>query len=245
MSAWQQNQLALQKHLKEDSLDDFLRWSTIRKTMYVGTGAEQIPYEYIALRRDGWHGWFSVVASTGFGADGYKREYDPNLIHQAYHLKQWLDRSGKTIDQLSSIVEIGAGYGAMCLICRRLGFTGWYYIIDLPELVKIQKYYLQQTGVIGKTLWKPSNVVSSTPLDLLIACHSLSEILLAERERLLSQMEANAYLFASSYEFERVDNETWLREFAASKPGYEWNQYAHPYQENALYLVGVKNELAK
>lgn len=234
MTDWQRNQLALQGHLKHDKLEDFLNWSTIEKTMFVGD-VDFVRKEYNELFEvyD-----LAILKETEIGNPKLIWGWTSgNLIHQLYHLKQWLDRSKQDISDLSSIVEIGAGYGAMALICYRLGFEGKYYIIDLPELVRLQRYYL------WKTIANIDEIYWSSPLescDLLIACHSLSEMPLSERERLLSQVEANEYLFASSYEFEGVDNATWLREFAESKLSYDWQQYAHPYQENALYQVGVK-----
>ena len=47
--AWQQNQLALQKHLAAESLDHFLQWSTVQKTMFVGNGAAYIEPEFLEL----------------------------------------------------------------------------------------------------------------------------------------------------------------------------------------------------
>lgn len=237
MNSWQQNQLALQKHLKDESTSDFLNWSTIRKTMYVGGGAMQIPGEYRELRKE-WDKWMPVVRWTGFGGDVYRSKNgyatDPNLIHQAYHLKQWLDKSKTNVSKLSAICEIGAGYGAMALICRRLGFSGQYFIYDLPEMVEIQKHYLGGNGIMA--LWE----LPKKSCDLFIACHSLSEMPVNEREKLLSQVETNAYLFASSYEFEGVDNQTWFHQLGGSTVGVDWLFYAHPYQENAFYQVGVK-----
>ncbi len=250
MTEWQQNQLALQKHLEVDSLDDFLRWSTIEKTMFVGD-VDFVRREFTemlignhALDYETHHKIDNVLCETEIGNPKMLWGWTSgNLINQYYHLKQWLDRSKQDISELSSIIEIGAGYGALALIIYRLGFKGRYTIIDLPELALVQQYYLSRTlpSEWSNIFWQ--STLSPTSCDLFIALHSVDEI--PETERLLSQVDANGYLFASSYEFEGVDNEMWLRKFAASRMGYEWQQYVHPYQENVLYLVGVKNELAK
>lgn len=157
-----------------------------------------------------------------------------NLVHQLYHLRQWLDRSQIDVSQLSTIFEIGAGYGAMALICRRLGFKGQYYIEDLPELKIVQGHYLHNTIGLDNIIWRVPETC-----DLLIACHSLGEMAVSERGALLALVEADGYLFASSYEFEEVDNQGWFQQFAGSRMGYDWTQWAHPYQENAFYLVGT------
>lgn len=237
MTDWDRNRAALRHHLKTDTLENFLRWSTVEKTMFVGD-VGFVRKEYEEIMGYGVIRYYPIIETWVGNPKPFNDWTSGNLIHQLYHLKQWLDRSNKTVDQLSSIVEVGAGYGAMALICRRLGFEGWYRIHDLPELAAIQYYYLRETGAIEKTLWtEPRYAISC---DLLIACHSLSEMPVTERERLLSQVDADAYLFASSYEFEGVDNSDWLQRFAGGKPGYDWAQWAHPWQENALYQVGVR-----
>lgn len=249
MTDWDRNRAALRHHLKTEKLEDFLRWSTVEKTMFVGdVGFVAKEYRDIMLNGlpyitdETFNKFWPVLDETEIGNPKTLWGWTSgNLIHQLYHLKQWLDRSGKTVDQLSSIVEVGAGYGAMALICHRLGFEGRYYIIDLPELEHIQAYYLGQTIPEARSHihWlQPSSSVKSC--DLFIACHSIGEMPIVVRERLLSQVQADAYLFASSYEFEGVDNATWLQRFADGKVGYDWAQWAHPYQENALYQVGTR-----
>lgn len=237
---WKLNQLALQGHLKEEALDNFLRWSTIEKTMFVGD-VDFVHREYSDIVRDGCI-TTGVLEESKVGNPKLLWGWTSgNLIHQYYHLKQWQDRSRAAVSQLSEVCEIGAGYGAMALICRRLGFTGWYRIFDLPELIKLQRHYLYLTGASTKTLWTSEDYgASKKSCDLLIACHSLSEMPITKREQILSQTKASAYLFASAYEFEGVDNQTWFQQFAGSEPGYDWVFYPHPYQENAFYLVGVK-----
>ncbi len=234
MTAWDLNRAALRDHLKNDKLKDFLRWSTIEATMFVGdVGFIHREFEYISSCSDWVEG---IITETKIGNPKLLWNFTSgNLIHQYYHLKQWLDRSPQTVDQLTRIVEVGAGYGAMALICRRLGFKGSYYIEDLPELKTLQDYYLDNTVGLNNIIW-----LLPRRCDLFIACHSLSEMPVDERERILSQVQADAYLFASFYEFEGVDNQTWFRKFADSKLGYEWAQWAHPYQENCFYQVGVK-----
>lgn len=239
MTDWDRNRHALRRHLKTDKLENFLRWSTVEKTMFVGD-VGFVHKEYNAIMTDRYYR-IGVIAESGVGNPKLLAGWTSgNLIHQYYHLKQWLDRSIQPVSKLSSIVEVGAGYGTMALICRRLGFKGWYHIIDFPELIQIQRYYLRETTGKKDGRWSTLDRFYTDPCDLFIALHSLGEMPIAERERLLSRVQADAYLFASSYEFEGVDNQTWFREFGESRPGYRWAQWAHPFQENCFYQVGVR-----
>lgn len=227
MDSWSRNQTALRQHLDRDNIRNFLSWSTVQATMYVGN-APYIPAELEALspelrRAAEWDGLGPSLLGI----------YDTNLIHQAYHLKQWLDRHN--LDRQKVIVEFGAGYGAMCLILHRLGFTGRYHIVDLPEVIRLQRFYLWETlGNLDGIYWG----LPGEACDLFIACHSLGEVDPEAREGLLSQVETRDFLFASSYEFEGVDNQAWFTRLG-STPGYDWIQYPHSYYENAFYQVGV------
>lgn len=240
MTEWDANRHALRRHLKHDKLEDFLRWSTVEKTMFVGdVGFVHKEYNHVMTDR---HYRVGIIAETKTGNPKLLAGWTSgNLIHQYYHLKQWQDRSGKTVDQLSNIFEFGAGYGAMYLICRRLGFAGRYFIYDFPEMREIQNYYLKNTVGLDNVTWFSIDQRDLPDrCDLFIAIHSLSETPAKDRDAALVSVPADAYLFASSYEFENVDNEMWFREFAEGKPGYGWVQWAHPYQENCFYQVGIK-----
>ena len=45
------------------------------------------------------------------------------------------------------IVEFGGGYGSMCRLLHKLGFSGQYFIYDLPEFVALQRYFLKSIGM--------------------------------------------------------------------------------------------------
>ena len=241
MTYWTNYQASLRQHLECESLDNFLQWSTIQATMFVGN-APYIEFEYDALLSSpNWRKWAKAIKEPMIGNPTmFNERTSGNLIHQAYHLKQWLDRTGQRLEDMSSIVEVGAGYGAMTYICRRLGFNGHYYIYDLPELVQLQTYYLSDMDSIT---WYNQSILDidfyRLSCDLFIASHSLCEIPIDERERYLSQVEAKEYLFVSSYEYGGVDNQAWFNQLTGVI-GRDWKFYAHPFQENAFYQVGVE-----
>lgn len=245
MTSWDNYRQSLKWHLDNDNLDNFLQWSTIQATMFVGN-APYVEPEFLELTQSDYpirldNEVSRVITETPIGKPTLLWGWTSgNLIHQMYHLKQWLNCTKQDITKINSIVEIGAGYGAMALIIYRLGFRGLYHIIDLPELETIQRYYLTNTtkDIEGQGLI----IYGLLPqyCDLLIASHSLSEMPINERETLLSQVAAKEYLFASSYEYEGVDNAAWFQQYAGSTVGVDWKFYVHLYQENAFYQVGVE-----
>lgn len=162
-------------------------------------------------------------------------EFSMNLIHQAYHIHQWEQTTGKRINQLDTIVEFGGGYGAMALLCHRLGFDGKYIIYDLPEFSLLQEYYLSQFGLLDKVSWNPKR--KPKDVDLFMALYSLSEVEPTERDRLI--VEANSYLFLYSGQWEKWNNVAWFNQFAEeTELKWQHTELAHLPDRRNFYSIG-------
>ena len=243
-STWAKHRQALRDHVKKANPANFLRWSTIQATMFVGE-APYIRGEYEDLMASYGNWWRRVTRESGFGNPS-RLSYDPgtsgNLIHQAYHLKQWMRKSGKLgpdLYDLKQIVEIGGGYGAMELTCRQAEFGGDYWTFDLPEFILLRRFYLDGVG------WPPWGYGSQSELipkypNLLIALFSLSEMPIDEREEILNTVDADSYLIAYQPAWEGIDNHLYFRGFAESKPHFKWSNYVNPHFKNHWYLIGVR-----
>jgi len=83
----------------------------------------------------------------------------------------------KLPEPVSTIVEIGGGYGNWFLLNRDRPFTSWT-TIDLPHVGELQKWYLQETEV-DTSRWTSLSAhdysTSIGSVDLVIGTHSLSE----------------------------------------------------------------------
>lgn len=154
---------------------------------------DEFPFHTLFAPRNG---VFDTLKNRGVSA---------TLTHQLYHVHQWEKITGKRIDKLDTIVEFGAGYGALPLLVHRLGFKGTYYIIDLPEFSLLQQYYLSNTGEVVNVEWvKPYN--SPHRPDLLIALYSLSEVDYDFRDTTLNNINAKSHLLLYSNRFADYDN---------------------------------------
>jgi len=193
--------------------------------MLVEHWQQPILYEFSVVRD------FLPVSSLDFS----RVEYN-NLIHQAYHLYQWQQATGQRIDQLSTIVEFGGGYGAMCLLSHRLGFKGRYVIYDLPEFSLLQEWYLSQHGI--KPEWNPKR--KPKDVDLFMALYSLSEVEPSKRPELL--IEAGSYLFLYSGQWEGCDNVDWFKQFTlfAMPTVWQWKhtELTHLPDPQNFYSIG-------
>jgi hypothetical protein len=229
----------LRENVRKNDPEGFLTWPIINLTMFVGN-APYIDYEYNELPFE----YLVKLEDLGIGKPVLYEisEYvttSGNLIHQAYHLWQWEQNSGGWLPELETIVEIGGGYGAMALICHRLGFRGRYIILDLPEFSLLQQYYLSNVGIDGVEFH--STIDQHFDADLLIGLYSLNEMPLKDRARILQLCPARSYLIAYGAAWGGWDNMGWAREFMIRK-GYLWHNWNIPHLTNCWYLVGVKRE---
>lgn len=205
-----------------DDPANFTNWPCCYHTMLVRHWPDAIRYERQRVSH------MMPVSLLSFKHD----EYD-NLIHQAYHLHQWQQTTGRKVADLSTIVEFGGGYGAMCLLCRRLGFKGRYVIYDLPEFSLLQQWYLSQHGVEAE--WNPRR--KPKDVDLFMALYSLSEVPPEQRNRLV--VKAKSYLFLYSGQWEAWDNVEWFKQFAMST-ALEWRntELTHLPDPSNFYTIG-------
>lgn len=231
--SWLRHRIDVRKRILRDNPDEFLTWPVIRGTMFVGD-ADYIKDELKYLLGITDKCVDSIYHCPQFGKN--KPEVAcTNLIHQTYHIKQWEDKSGLCIYNQNQIEEFGGGYGAMALICRRLGFDGHYFISDLPEFSLLQEFYLSNV-LDNYTDNYYFNTSHDGGNDLFMALWSISEIEPSERHI----PKAKSYLFAYAPTWGDYDNQTYFEGFMAGKPDYGWHNWTIPHLPNFRYLIGVK-----
>lgn len=193
---WEYWRLDLWRHAQNDSPYNFTKWPPIYHCMlvdhwrYIVESAE-MPFVNPVVP--------AILADCPNLSDGLNR------IHQAYHILRWQEATGLSIADMQSIYEFGGGYGAMALVCNRLGFKGTYYIYDLPEFALLQQWYLLQTGA-KDVVWFDKLPDEFKPVDLFIACYSLSETDYQQRIEHMMTYRAKSFLLLYSNKFEQFDN---------------------------------------
>lgn len=240
---WPRHRLSIRNHTANDDPASFLGWSTIVATFFVGNGASFLDGEIKALSRR----YLDILPEPLFGNPETMRvngvTTSGNVIHQAYHLAQFEQHSGVKVSDLTHIVEFGGGYGLMALLCRRLGFTGRYTIIDLPELSLLQEYYLSNTiSLWNIELIGDYNFGRLDP-DLLFGIYSLSEIPVTMRYKILRSIQS-PFIFLAHQDAhtmpdgETVDNIKSFTEIAAAFKLDHWPNQLMP----GHYYVCSKNQ---
>lgn len=227
---WDRHRYELRRHCKKgDDLGKFLQWSTLTETMFVGE-APYIADEFSMLRDSGeWERWRKAIEETEFGGAprlSYAEYTSGNLVHQAYHVFMWENALGLRAENLNRIVEFGGGYGAMALIMRRLGFSGEYFIFDVPEVSLLQGWYLSATGVENVAMCPCKDTEQYEPpryVDLVVGCWSLSEAPVKTRELFLDAVEPYSYLIAYQPQWKDTDNVAWFDKFTDEHNEYHWS----------------------
>ena len=232
---WQSWRHQLWQRGQVDDPAQFWRWPCVYHTMLVNHWPDAIVREMSQLESR----FRGVVLMPHFGPDDYyaDRQSSMNLIHQAYHIQQWEQATVQRINQLEIIVEFGGGYGAMALLCHRLGFEGKYVIYDLPEFSLLQEYYLSQFGLLGQMEWNPERKPKN--VDLFMALYSLSEIPVADRIRAF--VEAKSYLYLYSGKWQDYDNVYHFQTvIPASQPEKQWQhtEISHLPDKGNWYSIG-------
>jgi hypothetical protein len=109
----------------------FTKWQIIQQTMFAKNYAMQ---EWQALANsDNPDRWVSTVREYDFG-DPERLPFAPlssgSMVHNAVYVMMLEQYLGIQVQNLKTITDFGAGYGATCTIVRRLGFTGEYVMYD-------------------------------------------------------------------------------------------------------------------
>jgi hypothetical protein len=231
---WNDRRREIRDYIQNGNPFQFMTWPVVQSTMFVGSEAPYLRWERQAIWDFGW-GEFDNELEDGL---------DSNDKHQLYHLMQYLRAKGglKGLVEAKTILEIGGGYGSMAKVWRRLGFKGKYYIFDLPEFAALQEFYLSNTVGTENTFWIDLNTTPPDlgPIDLMIACHSLSEMPIDKRGQIINLWPARDYLFAFNLIHFDMDNSEYFGMLPFQfGPNSRWLlQPANPV--GAYYLIGLR-----
>lgn len=223
---WRRWQRDLRDLILIDGPENFLGWPPIYHTMLVNHNLTAVQAAYEALRSTAdWPLWQAAVTMPTYGKPpDYlpATEYSASLLYQAHNLYLWQEHTGQRISDLQTIVEVGGGFGACAYVARKIGFTGRYIIVDLPEFALLAEHVLSQRGITDIEYVVSGDYQRQTPCDLLIAMRSLSEMPLTERSAALDNYPARAHLISYTAAFQSYNNLDWMRTLIADWQGELW-----------------------
>ena len=259
---WAEYRRSLRQEIQERDPRGFTNWESINHVAF------WIPdkTEFLQLRRRrDWFRWRDAIAEDRVGHPEpyilYPRS-SGNLIHHAYSVAEFLDHTRRRVEDMSTVVEFGGGYGSTARLFYRLGFRGHYVIYDLPEYCALQEYFLSSVGlgldVAYQTvhepgemrvslLSKPEDLAKIPEVDLFVALWSVSECPFELRETIWSQLPAiKNYLIAYQHRYGDFDNLAYFEKLRATRDDIHWFDYEIEHLRTSVvfdgnrYLLGAK-----
>ena len=198
---WDHWRYLLWHDAQKEPPETFTTWRITRHTM-LGVGCRvDVAWEQV---KDNLKRYSPAMASPAADLLQYEG-YDRNMVRLVGRVAFWEKNTGRRVEELGRVLEVGAGFGALRLAFHHLGFHGEYGILDLPEMIIFQTWFLSRF-CIPFTPWRPG------PCDLLVAYCSLSEMPIDEREKAYKEAKPKSCLFEYSPSYHGRDNIAWFAE---------------------------------
>lgn len=218
----------------ENDLSVFKTWNTVRSIPIYKDDEFPMTYpvevEYMLRRRprEEIERWKAILNEPFLGHTpaSYKRaqlrfldgtEATSWTTKSAHHILTFEGMSGRSIKDYDRIVEFGAGIGETARLILDLGFTGQYYILDLPEIGRISSYYLG-----GRAKYcKDKNEISREGRTLFIATWSLSEVPESYKDEIAEYFRGSDFLIIFQGDIFGYDNYSYFTKRFPEKSGAE------------------------
>lgn len=261
-NAWRGNMNRLRELVLSQDPREFLRWDVISQTMFVDD-ARYLSKElaYLKQRPDWGTRWKSAIRESSVGHPTpyvYYPRSSGNLIHHAYHLANFEEKTGIEVQNVGVVFEFGGGYGSMCRLFHNLGFQDKYIIFDLPHFSLLQKYFLQVVGLTvhrsvkdfvaahdGVLCVSDSGMLVSALAhvdytnSMFLGTWSVSESPLDVRSKIMPLLAGfNSFLFAYQDTFEEIDNIIYFDNWRENVRSVVWHSWPIAHAPGNNYLVG-------
>ena len=248
------------ENVKMHKLNEFIRWPIIYKTMGDSFGLGLIKEFNYVKKHTAWDEKLKfAIIDTGFGYPEPFFLYPKSsglTIHNLYHILQFQSTTGREISSFDNIFEFGGGFGNMCRLIHKLGFTGEYTIYDIPEFSCLQKLYLQGHELISskgiditsdkiklistlKESEKGDAQFENNKKTLFIATWSLSESPIDLREKILKMLPSEcSFLIAYQSHFDEISNVEYFDNIMNSFNTKKWIKLPIKQLSGSYYLFG-------
>lgn len=225
LGEWESFTNRIKNHLETKDISTFMTWDVLINTMIAGVDSVEIDY-----LRNNWGYWVDKISETTLKPNSHHiyQMSSTNNLHHAYSLQIMMDNLGVQLSDFSMVTEFGGGYGNTARLFVRAGFTGDFVIYDIPELCKIQDYYLKQNSISDVVLLSGDDKINTIKTDsLFLALWSISETPVDTREVYVTNLKMlehdNIFIAMGDY-FYNENNMAWLTDTIIpqlEKSGYE------------------------
>ena len=248
---WQQVTLTVLKKIKKYGFSNFLRIRLITDTMFVNDENNFSKYlKLINLEKD-----YEFIKENPFGNPILSKNANftsINKLHQFFHLK-FFDKFSKT-NKSDCFVELGGGYGLLCLLTIKYLKPKKYIIYDLEGFIQIQKIYLKSTLSASEfnkvefcsNIQNLNKKLSKVKKYNFFAFWSFSEMNFELRSLFKNIIKkSNYFLLGYQSKFFDMDNDKYFSNFVKKHKDYFIIKKQHPCYPRNYYLIGRKKIFEK
>ena len=248
---WQQITLTVLKKINKYGFSNFLRIRLITDTMFVNDENNFNKYlKLINLEKD-----YDYIKENLFGNPILSQNANftsINKLHQFYHLK-FFNKFNKS-KNTDCFVELGGGYGLLCLLTIKFFKPKKYIIYDLEGFLQIQKTYLKATLKTSEfnrvEFCSDMNSLNRRLLNIkkynFFAFWSYSEMNFELRhlfENIIKK--SNYFLLGYQSKFFEMDNDKYFNNFKKKHDSFLISKKKHPCYPKNYYLIGKKKSIEK
>ena len=240
---WEKEKGVMQKGFSRD--ENFLRNRDIRRVMH-GSFPEVVKQMLGYVNNQE---LANKVKDPSFGSpsltDGFSVPTARNLFYR-HIMQDFFD-----IDQINHITDFGGGYGNNCRLWKTLGYSGQFALVDLKEVLEIQKYYLSNVLDDLSNINFYETVHDFKELQsksLFFATFSLSETSRDVRDSVIPKILDHDYIFIvhnKSFPAEvgggEINNIDYFAKFKnENSDKFEFINFENKIQMKANYVIGRK-----
>lgn len=261
---WMKHAKRVANLIEFDDPRKFLMWNPIKDTMggsnYFFVISE---LKYLKKRPDWNDRWKHALIEDNIGNQTPFFLYPKgsgNLIHHAYVIANFEEKTKKKIDNIDFIFEFGGGYGSVCRLAHRLGFKGKYLIYDISVFSQLQKFFLKSIGFLVYSFeefkkaevgiccisnidqlkeYFSENKMRLNSNNLFIAMWSISESPMSTRKPIMEFFHLfNTFVFGYQDTFGEVDNKEYFKEFKNIRNNVTWHERSLKHLPRHNLLLG-------
>jgi len=243
---------------------EFLRWHVISGNMFVKYAGYVVPeLKYLKASSEWQNRWREAIKESPVGHPVPYWKYPSssgNLIHHAYHIAKFEEKTKTRINNVNYILEFGGGYGSMCRLIHNLDFQGKYVIFDLPSFSILQQFFLKSIGVevrfFDSFKTGENGVLCISSLEQLreilsgriemsdsmfIATWSISEASIKVRNSILPFVSLfDEFLITYQNQFCEVNNVDFFEDWKALHKDIDWYEWEIEHMRGNRYLLGKR-----
>lgn len=137
-----------------------------------------------------------------------------------HHLESYRQMTGRDLLSYRRIVEFGGGSGDLARLVMDLGYAGEYIIVDLPEVLGVQRINFADST--GRKPALAAQVPPAMPDTALISTWALSEVPIALRDEVVDKLRPDGWLIATQRSIFGVDNDAYFAGWEGARRELEW-----------------------